>query len=42
MSELLREGAIERIFTGHGVSWRAPMVEGLARPGSPPAEESRK
>jgi polar amino acid transport system substrate-binding protein len=42
MSELLREGAIERIFTGRGVSWRGPLVEGVARPGSPPAEESRR
>jgi ABC-type amino acid transport substrate-binding protein len=42
MSELLREGEVERIFKSRGLSWRAPLVEGMARPGSPPTEESRR
>jgi ABC-type amino acid transport substrate-binding protein len=42
MGELLREGAIERIFKSRGITWRAPLVEGVARPGSPPTEETRR
>jgi ABC-type amino acid transport substrate-binding protein len=42
MADLLREGEIERIFKSRGLSWRAPLVEGQPRPGSPPAEESRR